>query len=337
MLLLALLADGAAVPAARAQVRYRYYRSYSYSYVPYRYSSVTYPYPSTTCLDGAAAVINSQGDFLVNQQQARLLREQARQAQLETRRRAFDLKMYERANRPTAQDERERRQRLQLRRCLTNPPVTEIWSASTLNVLLADLQQLCDRAVQGGEVPLDARVLRHINVTSHRSGAHAGALKGGRPRWPLLLGHDLFRAGREKVDELAGRLVRQAADGEVNAVVLQKVSAAVDELQRRLKGVARARRIRYSPNQYIEARRFLEQLEESLKVLEQPDAGRHFTGEYAARGKNVAELVAHMTKRGLRFAPAVRGDEAAYLTLHQALAEYTVAAHAMAGDSLSTR
>jgi hypothetical protein len=34
-----------------------------------------------------------------------------------------------------------------------------------------------------------------------------------------------------------------------------------------------------------------------------------------------------MTRADLRFAPAVAGDEAAYLLLHRALAEYDLAAH----------
>jgi hypothetical protein len=40
----------------------------------------------------------------------------------------------------------------------------------------------------------------------------------------------------------------------------------------------------------------------------------------------VGELVNHMTRQGLRFAPATAGDEAAYLAVQRALAEYDVAA-----------
>jgi hypothetical protein len=48
---------------------------------------------------------------------------------------------------------------------------------------------------------------------------------------------------------------------------------------------------------------------------------------YAASGKNVAELVQHMAKLNLRFAPALEGDEQAYKVLHQALAKSDVAVH----------
>jgi hypothetical protein len=46
----------------------------------------------------------------------------------------------------------------------------------------------------------------------------------------------------------------------------------------------------------------------------------------------VPELVEHMTKEGLEFAPAVAGDEAAYLSLHRALATYDVAARGQTGS-----
>ncbi len=41
----------------------------------------------------------------------------------------------------------------------------------------------------------------------------------------------------------------------------------------------------------------------------------------AARA-TVAELVQQMTRQGLRFAPAVSGDESYYTVLHRALVDY---------------
>ncbi len=64
-----------------------------------------------------------------------------------------------------------------------------------------------------------------------------------------------------------------------------------------------------------------------MKLLEEHHAGDYFSGKFSAQGKTVADLVQYMTKNGLKFAPAVAGDETAYEGLHKASAVYDVAAH----------
>src|SRR5262249_17910472 len=58
-------------------------------------------------LIGAANVMQSYGSVINAQEQARILREQALQAKLETRKKAFDLDMYIKANTPTYTQEQE--------------------------------------------------------------------------------------------------------------------------------------------------------------------------------------------------------------------------------------
>jgi len=77
-----------------------------------------------------------------------------------------------------------------------------------------------------------------------------------------------------------------------------------------------------SPAQYIEARRFLNQLDASIKALSDPKVGNYFNGKWTAKGKTVAELVDNMTKEGQTFAPAANGDEPAYRALYQALRNF---------------
>ena len=64
-------------------------------------------------------------------------------------------------------------------------------------------------------------------------------------------------------------------------------------------------------------------MQSGANVLHRPDPGLYFTPTY----KNVGELVKYMAKNDLRFAPAVPGDEAAYLALYRALAIYDVNAN----------
>src|SRR5207244_6841866 len=79
---------------------------------------------------------------------------------------------------------------------------------------------------------------------------------------------------------------------------------------------------------YTEAKTFLNNLDDSLTALRQRDVGSYFTGKFAIKAKTVPELVEHLAKQGLQLAPATPGDEQAYTSLHQALANYDLAAQA---------
>jgi len=80
------------------------------------------------------------------------------------------------------------------------------------------------------------------------------------------------------------------------------------------------------PNAYIDAKSFLNNLSSSVSALQQRDVGNYFTGKYALRVKTVPELVKYMSEQGLRFAPAVPGEEGPYQALYQALVSYDLAA-----------
>src|SRR5205823_52047 len=82
---------------------------------PY-YGSYIAPDPYGGYLKGAAEVINAQGQYLINTQRAYLLREDHKRAQMANRRAAYEEWLWERANLPTLEDERQRMAREQLRR-----------------------------------------------------------------------------------------------------------------------------------------------------------------------------------------------------------------------------
>jgi hypothetical protein len=77
-----------------------------------------------------------------------------------------------------------------------------------------------------------------------------------------------------------------------------------------------------SPTDYVEARRYLDDLNQAMRVLKRPDVADYLNGKYTAQGKDVGELIKNMMSHGLRFAPAVPGSEAAYNALYQAMATY---------------
>jgi len=80
---------------------------------------------------------------------------------------------------------------------------------------------------------------------------------------------------------------------------------------------------------YTAAKRYLRELDAAIKVLKDPNADKYVNGTYAAQGRTVRELVAHMTQNGLRFAPAVAGEEGAYAALFHAMLQYRLGTGSM--------
>jgi hypothetical protein len=299
----------------------------SSAYNPYMSS---YYDPYNGYLRGAADVINAQGRFLVNTQQAYLTREQVRSERVASRRKIFDEYLYEREKTPTAEDERQRHQLEQLNRSRNNPPVTEIWSGKALNDLLADLRKLPPSKPESGQLvnlqqlPLDEDGLKHVNVT--KGNGNIALLKNeGRLNWPLALSSAEFKEQRERISSLAQAAVRQAEfNSQVDAGTITQLSNDVEALHRQLRKSGGDLPFAL----YTEAKTFLNNLDDALSALRQRDVGNYFTGKFAIKAKTVPELVEHMAKQGLQFAPATPGDESAYVALHQALANYDQAAQA---------
>jgi hypothetical protein len=286
------------------------------------YGYYYYPNPFADILRGEASLTTAQGQFMVSQQQAYQMREQVRQEKVNTRRKLFDEYMYEREKTPTTEEERQRFMLEQANRSRNNPPVTEIWSGKALNDLIADVRKhgaKTDTAsMRTFQVPLDEDALKHINVT--KGIGNIGLLKNeGRLNWPVALSDPAFKEERERVNSLAHEAVSQAGfNGSVDAGTIRQLSADADKLRKQLRKISGD----LSPSLYIEANTFLNNLNDAIRALQQPDVGNYFTGKFALKAKTVPELLRMMADNGLQFAPAVPGDESAYAALHQALASY---------------
>jgi hypothetical protein len=241
--------------------------------------------------------------------------------------------MYERAHTPSFNDQQEKLAAHQLRRSQLTAPITEIWSGKSLNDLLGDAMKLHGKEVFGPRIELEPETLKQINVLGGAKAAgNVGILRNeGRLTWPVgLTALKPVKGIEETPEELrefltrkARTAVEQAGNGRVAAGVIKDLRSAVAKLHRLL-----AKNVNELPtNDYIEAKRFLNNFDDALTVLARPDVGNYFNQTYIAKGKTVKELIDYMRSKGLTFAPAVSGDEAAYQALYQALAAYDVAAH----------
>jgi hypothetical protein len=275
---------------------------------------------------GTADIVSAQGKWMQSLQQASLTKEQVRQAMIATRGKSFDEYYYERKNTPTFESDRESFNNQQLLRSLNNPPESEITSGQALNDVLDDLVKMSkQRELRAAAPPLDEDVLRRLNLTAGAGNGNAGLLKNdARLTWPLALRDETYKTDRELVNSLTPEAVHQAINGRVDAGTLRELAAAAQRLRQNLTANIRD----MTANQYTEASRFLGYLDDAIRALGRPDAGDFFTRKYVAQGKDAAELVRNLAAKGLRFAPATPGDEAAYLAAHRALVAYDRAAKA---------
>jgi hypothetical protein len=269
---------------------------------------------------GADAVTKAKANYQKVIQEARLLQEQANRSSVATRRKIHEEALYERAgwvkrNDPNLVSQRD--QAWDLDRARHNPPLTEILSGQALNALLAHLKKQQGKGLRGVSVPLQEDVLRGINVSGRDTRANPGLLKfDGRLQWPLSLTAPTFADGRERLGTLLADAVNDARNSRpVPAGRFKDIRAELS----RLNAVLVATAGDLSPSQYVEASRYLHQVEDAVKALEDPRVANYLNGNWVARCKTVAELVQHMSDRGLVFAPAVAGDDDAYQALYCAL------------------
>lgn len=271
-------------------------------------------------LMGSAALTQAQGQFLNDVQSSSQQYEQVRSARLDNRRKQFDEMRYEQAMTPTTEDIRQQNIEAQIRRSRNDPPQTEIWSGKSLNdVLLGINRAELSTGLQGPAIPLDQGLLQHINFTDGTTVSSASTLRSGPPEWPNALIGDNFSAERKKIDQLLNDAIKQlTVQGRVDGGTFNTLRDSVNNLR----GKLRASINDMSQDDYMAANRFVNQLADSVRALNNPNAAKMFAGNWLANVRSVGDLVSKMGSQGLRFSPAASGEEAAYNALFRALISY---------------
>jgi hypothetical protein len=267
-------------------------------------------------LQGLSSYTSAAGKYLGDIERARITREQSRQMYLETQRRRIEFERWADSVRPTAPRVLAAQRAAELEVARKGPGEPEILSGHALNVLLRSIQEAGSLS-RGPNVELAEDTLKHVNVTGGTSAGNAGLLKGGvKLAWPEGLQGDGFDTAGKRLTRNLKLAVDTLKDKEpLPEALLKDIKGDFKAMNDRLNESADE----LSPSQYIEARRFLNQLGAAIKVLSDPKVANYFNNTWNARGGNVAELVSHMTKAGLTFAPAAPGDEAAYRAVYNAL------------------
>jgi hypothetical protein len=309
----------------------------NFNYNPYMYGGMGYPgfggiyYPGQVggALQGVAAVTTANAQYQGTIQDARLQKSYANQAGLDYRKKAIEEWKYEQQFKQTPEDIAAIENAQALRRARENATQTEIWDGSTLNTLLGSIRKMQLGGLRGPMIPLDQQMLRHIHLTDGTTGGNVGLLgNGGELEWPLVLQTRDFADNRKKIDDLCQQAVQQASrSGKITADTLFALIDAVNALRTKVDGAVTT----LAPTPYIQASRYVKELNNTVKALQDPNTVRkQFSGQWMARGNTVSELVSQIIDKGLKFGPAAPGDETFYTSLYNSMLSYDMGLYQVA-------
>lgn len=270
---------------------------------------------------GEAQLLQAYGSVIINQEQGRLLREQAMQAKIDTARKRFDFDLYVRANTPTFSDEQKRIARNTLSRIQISSNPAEIASGKALNILLDDIRKFPLKKATIEAYPLSEDVLRQLNVTTKTLGV--GLLRNdGKFTWPVAL-QDLIPAEQRKALEKQVQIAAaNAAAGKIDGQILADIGLRMEDVKRTLQ----AKVGDIPPSQYLNADRFLSEFRDARQAIEEGQmAVQDKFSRFVVGGKSMQDVADYMVSNGLRFAPASSNDVAGYQALFDGLRHFDIA------------
>jgi hypothetical protein len=303
---------------------------YGYGYGYGMYGTQWMMNPFEGYLSGAASLTNANAQYQLTIQQAKLVRQEAIRSAIQTRRAWIEQAEYERAHMPDPEKIRQEQLRRELDHARVSPPLTEVWSGRSLNTLLRHLIAQQGQGVRGPLVPLNEDALNRVNLTAGDSRANAGLLKDRAAlQWPQPLQAEIFKEPREDLNRRLKDAVNTVRSG--NAAADPATLNDLDADLKRLRDILDANVSLLSPDQYIEANRYLRQVGAAVAALKDRNASNIINGNWSLKARNVADLVKQMGDRGLMFAEATPGEESSYLSLYHALAAFDAGMSRVAG------
>lgn len=285
---------------------------------PYNvYGNRGYGFGPGAVMQGQADVMNAYGNYTIQVEQARQAREVAEQAKLDTKKKAIDTRLYEKALTPTYGETAARDQARFLKRIMTTPQEAEITGGTAQNTMLPFLNNLVQEGVSGPPAMLDPQMMKFINTSVGSGGANIGLFRdGGKLSWPLALRGPT----QKKLADSIPKAVQAAADDTLDVALYNEVAKGVAKLSDELRTKFHQEQI--DGGMYLESKRFMDSLDSAVKALRQPTASKMLAGSLGAQGRTVPELVQNMTRQGLKFAPASPGNEAPYFALYASMVSY---------------
>jgi hypothetical protein len=275
--------------------------------------------PAGGYLRGAADLTAAQGQYLNDVQSARIAREQSYQASMDTRRKQIEFEQWYETVRPTAPKMLAKEKATDIDWARNHAQNTEIWSGRTLNVLYESAIR-SKYMFQGPNLPVEDRILQGLNVNDKGTRANGGLLKENKLYWTQTLETPDYDRNREEFTKHWNTAQQQIAKGDtVSLGTLRDLQASLGALSEQLEAAVRD----LTPTRWIESNRYLKQLKDGVKALENTRRGKPATYTLVGKARTVAEVCFYLAKNGLMFAPATASaDDAAYSTFYLQLRNF---------------
>jgi hypothetical protein len=295
------------------------------AYPPPFYPGYGYPYyniqpPAAANLEAMASLTSATGQYWNDIQKARITREQSRQMAMDTQRKQIEFELWYEGVRPTAPKMKAAEAASDLDWARNNPPNTEIWSGRTLNVLLRSIFSTPEPG-RGPTIPLDPTTLRGLNLTDMTTRGNLALAKDeGQIDWTEALQGAAFDSVRDSFSRNFATAIKSANSGAAPPIpVVRDLRAELTTLSNTLDDQARD----LSPDQYIEARRLVNKLKDTVKGLGNARLCKACNDGWKKEVHTVSDLVSYCLKNGLEFAPAMApGDYPSYTAAYYALRTY---------------
>lgn len=209
-----------------------------------------------------------------------------------------------------------------LNRALIEPSDRDILSGKVLNELAVTIRGLESKGAKAESPLLPAELVSHVNYDGGPSANVIGLLRTGKPAFPAALMAPEYDAVRADLDKAMTPVLDPIAAGKrPEAAAVDRLSAAT----KKAKDATAAKQKAMAAGEASELNRFFTTLDSLAKVGKDSGTAGLFPQRWASVGATVAELVRHMDKYKLTFAPASPGDEDVYYSLHRGLVGYYAA------------
>lgn len=275
--------------------------------------------PFAIQVPGPGDYLRGLGDYFKKKEEAALLKEDVRRAKLETRRQELEHWEWERAfTAGLVNRQRQRQRREEIIRTMNKPPLTEIVSGYSLNVILKALKEKKEQLAALSAEPLQAETVEAIN-TNFGAGGHVGLLRNGKIAWPAPLKNPIYAATCQRIEACVARIYQQLlATSEVAYEDLRELGELAAQLEARLREqIRKAPDASYLFLEFTTIRGFSRQLDGAVSLLirDQKNAVLYLR---PVEGRNAVEIARYLINNGLEIAPPTQGagGERHYRILH---------------------
>jgi hypothetical protein len=205
---------------------------------------------------------------------------------------------------------------------LLEPTEDQVFSGQVLNDLLGAIRGLETKGTRAESPFLPAELLTAVNLSSGANADVLMMLRGGRPVFPTVLSAPEWAGVKADLERSLTPVVDAVVVGKkADAGASERLTAAVRKARVDLAPAVRDATIQDG----MDLVRFLNGLDILAKSAREPSQTGLFPAKWSTVGASVADLVQHMSRFQLAFAPASAGGEESYHSLHRGFVAYYVA------------